>query len=476
MLPLSHLRNAFSLQIQPCALAEDIPCHAHNLYKVLTLASSMKKYPVLNEDIYFAEMKTRVGSQVKVHNTTTLKDYKVNSATAAFLDLCTGTHSLAEVAHLLSHNSDEQAEEITQKVEKISAILQNKGIITMRETPLQKKRKTKKVVQVCYPLQCAHVELTNRCNLSCLHCTNNSGQPYPDELTTEEILSLIDTLSIMGITRIVLTGGEPLLHPDLYEIINHARKAPMRVDIFTNSTLITEDHIKKFKQYGVARIATSIDSLNESIHDTFRGQKGALKRTLRGITLLQKAGFPVRVSISIAQANKDHIVDLIKYLGEHNLTDYQVAPVRFSGRGITDVVISPEEYYHVLLDELTYLKAERPSNIPDLPQKGEGRCGIAKEAIYIKADGTVLPCHGCVKDMGVGNVRDMNLVELWNENETFEMYRKMNPDNDSTCKTCEYLSFCNGCIAGAFIYEGNIRCYDPYTCAQCRAYCDVFGT
>lgn len=428
---------------------------------------------MLNRDIYFAKMKTRDGANIKVFNVVLQKDYRVNSATAAFLELCTGTHALSDIAEMLSQQVGEPREDVAHEVTKVCTALQKKGIITVRDNPLKKRRKTVKHVNVFYPPYFAHVEITNKCNLSCLHCANNSGESYPDELTTEEILSLIDTLSRMGVTRIVLTGGEPLLHPDLYTIIDHAKKAPMIVDIFTNATLITRGCIKKMKQHGVRKIATSIDSMTESVHDTFRGKKGALKKTLQGVALLQKAGFPVRVSISVSQLNKDHIVDILKDLGELNLTDYQIVPVKYSGRGISDIVISPEEYYTVLVDEYTYLKTERPGNIPEPPRETEG-CGIGKDAIYIKADGTVLPCHGCHKKMGVGNVRD-GLVELWNTNETLEMLRKMKTKDDSVCAECQYLSFCGGCIADAFICEGVIRCYNPYVCVGQKAYYDVFG-
>lgn len=448
--------------------------YVHNIYKGLLLCPFMKEgYPVLHKDIYFAEMKTRDGVHIKVFNVVTQKDYRVNSATAAFLELCTGTHALSDIAEMLSQQVGEPLEEVAHEVKKVCTALLEKGIITVGNSPLKKEKKPVKHVNVFYPPYFAHVEITNRCNLSCLHCANSSGEPCPDELTTEEILSLIDTLSGMGVTRIVLTGGEPLLHPDLYAIIDHAKKAPMTVDIFTNGTLLTKEIIEKMKQHGVRKIATSIDSMTESVHDTFRGKKGALKKTLQGVALLQKAGFPVRVSISVSQLNKDHIVDILKGLQELDLTEYQIVPVKYSGRGVSDVVISPEEYYTVLVDEYTYLKTERPGNVPEPPHKTE-ECGIGKDDIYIKADGTVLPCHGCHKEMGIGNVRD-DLVESWNKDETLETLRKMKTKDDSACAECQYLSICGGCIADAFICEGVIRCYNPYVCVGHKAYYDVFG-
>ncbi|MGD2248139.1 MAG: radical SAM protein [Candidatus Methanofastidiosia archaeon] len=432
----------------------------------------MKEYPVLNKDIYCAKEKTDEGTTITVENLVTKKDYRVNLATAAFLELCTGTHSLTDIAEIISQKFDEPLEYIVQGIQKICGTLQKKGLITLKETPLKEEKKTVVELQGENRPYFAHVELTNACNLSCLHCANDSGNPYPDELTTQEILDLIDTLHTMGVTRVVFTGGEPLLHPDLYTIINHAKEQPMIVDIFTNSTLITEEHCKKFAELGVRKIATSIDSIHDEVHDTFRGQKGALNQALKGINLLLKAGFPVRVSISLSQLNIDHYVDMIKYLADMGLTDYQVAPVKYSGRGRKDMEVSVEEYYTALVDEYKYLKEERPEDIPEMFEM-DG-CGIARDGIFIKADGTVLPCHGCPKIMAVGNVKDKNLITLWNTDETLEMYRQMKPRHDDMCKECEYLSVCSGCIADAFICERSIRCYSPYACAGQRAYHDVF--
>ncbi|KYK33850.1 MAG: hypothetical protein AYK19_12845 [Theionarchaea archaeon DG-70-1] len=433
-------------------------------------------YPVLKEDIFFAKIQSPSGMQIKICNTTTEKDFRPNPATVVLLDMCVGTHSVDEIIDILSEQCGEPREELTGEVEKILELLQEKNIITFKSTPLAKRIPAAKKVNVRYPIEFAQVEVTNRCNLSCVHCANDSGDPLPDELTTQEIFSLIDTLSSMGVRKILLTGGEPLLNPDIFKIAEHARKSPMHVIVFTNATLITEKHIKKFKKAGVNRFGTSIDSMDEDVHDTFRGQKGALKRALHGITLLQKAGFPIEVNVSIAQINKDHLVDILKYFKELNLTNYKIAAVRFSGRGIESVVVSPEEFYQVLVDQFTYFKEEFPEEIPHVYPGEEEGCGIARDIILIKADGTILPCPGATMDMAVGTIRDVNLEEFWDNNETLEMLRNIRIGKDSTCAECRFLAFCEGCVANAFLRERRFRCYDPYTCAHYRAYEKVFGT
>ncbi len=428
-------------------------------------------YPVLKEDIFFGKVQTPAGLQVKIRNTTTEKDFKANSATIALLDLCTGTRSVDEIITCLCEQSGEPREALIRGVDTILTVLQEKGVITVEATRLEKDISRVKNVKN-YFIESAQIEITNRCNLSCLHCINDSGEPYPDELTTEEVLSVIDDLSAVGVHRITISGGEPLLHPDLFTIVEHARKAPMTVDIFTNGTLMTEEHVKKFKELGVRRFAVSIDSLDEEVHDRLRGKKGALRKTLGAVNLLLKNGFWVRPSISVTQLNKS-IVDILKYFKEKNLTDYQVGAVQFSGRGLEGITVSPEEYYQVLAEGYTYLKKEFPEGIREIHER-EGGCGIAYDRIGIKADGTVLPCPGCHEDMGVGKVRTCDLEEIWEKKET-EMLRNMRVEDDQMCSGCRYLAFCGGCVANAFILERKLQCYNPYNCAVLRAYDEVIG-
>ena len=430
---------------------------------------------MLKDDIFFAKIKTASGTRVKICNTATEKDFKPTPDTVALLDLCTGTNRVNEIIAILSEQSGESTEEVAEGVHIILRILQEKGIITVNPSPLKRSIPGAKKVKVNYPIESGQIEITNRCNLSCVHCVNQSGDPCSNELATEEICSAIDRMSSLGAHQITLTGGEPLMHPDLFKIIEHARKAPMAVIILTNGTLITEEHVKKFKELGVNRFAVSIDSMDEDIHDTFRGQKGALKKALNSVNLLKDAGFSVRIAVSLNQYNKNDIVDTLKKLKEHDLTDYQFAEVNFSGRGIEGVSISPEEYYRILVEQLTYFKEENPEKIFEFPFKSGEGCGIARHKMCIKADGTIIPCQVFSEEMGVGNIRDVDLAVFWDTNETLEKLRKMRTENDETCKECMYLRLCDGCIANAFNLEGELRCYDPHTCARTRAYGTVFG-
>ncbi len=418
---------------------------------------------MLKEDIFYGKQS---GAKHIICNTTTEKEFEPNAATAALLDLCTGTTSISEIVAILSEQSGEPVEKVAASLDRMLTMLQENGIITVESTPFKKGAKAKNI-SVQYPIISAEIEITNKCNLRCLHCVNKSGDPYPDELTTKEIFAVIDALSALGVYQVMISGGEPMLHPDLFNIIEYARKAPMIVDIFTNATLITEEHIKKFKKLNVRRFCVSIDSMDERTHDTFRGKKGALKKTLQNVQLL-KDGFPVCPYVSVSQLNKEGISDLLQYFKDNNFTRFQVVPVRFSGRGVTGLSITPEEYYQIVVQMMEYLKREFPEGIRTSDKK-EGVCGIAKSMIGIHADGTILPCPGCIKDMGVGNVREEDLKTVWETNGTLETIRNITTRNAEECKACVYLSSCSGCMANAFVLERRFTCYDPYVCSLKRA-------
>ena len=229
-------------------------------------------YPVLKDDIYCARIHSDSGLQVRIRDTKAGKDFKANPATIQLLELCTGTKNVEEIVNVLSEQSGESSKDVYESVNTILNRLEEKGAVTIRSAPSIRDTPPVKDVKVKHPIESAHIDITNRCNLSCLHCVNDSGECYPDELTTDEIFSLIDTLSRMGVHIMTFSGGEPLMHPDFFEIVKYARKAPMTVHVFTNGTLITEDITKTLKKAGVSRFYVSVDSITEHIHDKFRGQ------------------------------------------------------------------------------------------------------------------------------------------------------------------------------------------------------------
>src|SRR5208283_3668845 len=128
-------------------------------------------------------------------------------------------------------------------------------------------------------------EVTQACDLACVHC-RASAQPNrnPLELSTEEGKRLIDEIALMQVPVFVLTGGDPIKRPDLFELIVHARRVGVRVSLTPSATpLLTRDTVARLKDAGLARLAVSMDGASAETHDTFRGMSGSFARTLEAV-------------------------------------------------------------------------------------------------------------------------------------------------------------------------------------------------
>ncbi len=150
------------------------------------------------------------------------------------------------------------------------------------------------------PLRMIAWELTRSCNLACVHCRASSERgPYPGELTTEECYRVMDEIISFSKPVIILTGGEPLLRPDLFDLSSYGSAKGLRMVMATNGTLLTEDIIQKLKVSGIQRISISLDGPEAETHDAFRKVKGSFEGSLRGIEMAKKGGLEFQINTTI---------------------------------------------------------------------------------------------------------------------------------------------------------------------------------
>jgi MoaA/NifB/PqqE/SkfB family radical SAM enzyme len=147
-------------------------------------------------------------------------------------------------------------------------------------------------------------ETTRNCNLSCIHCRASATKgPYTNELDTKTSLQLLDQIAEVGQPIIILTGGEPLLKPDIFEIASYGTDKGLRMVMAPNGTLITEQSAQKMANAGIKRISISLDGATKESHDSFRGVNGAFEGALRGINLAKDAGIEFQINTTITKAN-----------------------------------------------------------------------------------------------------------------------------------------------------------------------------
>jgi len=185
--------------------------------------------------------------------------------------------------------------------------------------------------------------ITRRCNLQCVHCYNDSGPDKTcNDISTAQAKAVIDDLAAFGVPSILFSGGEPLLRPDLFELIEHAVAKGLRAVISTNGTLIAADKAREIKRLGVSYVGISLDGIGP-INDEFRGVSGAFERAVQGIRNCQNAGVRIGLRLTLTKRNVQDIEGLFGFFeaeGIERVCFYHLVP---SGRG---AAIADEDLTH----------------------------------------------------------------------------------------------------------------------------------
>lgn len=168
------------------------------------------------------------------------------------------------------------------------------------------------------------------------------------ELTTDEAKHFIDEVAGLGKPILILSGGEPLTRPDVLEIARYGTDAGLRVVLATNGTLLTPELVEKLKDAGVQRLSISVDGANAETHDNFRGMPGAFERTLAGIEVLRKTGFPFQINTTISKRNLEEIPKTFELAKELGAVAYHVFFLVPTGRGEESDEVSPADYERIL--------------------------------------------------------------------------------------------------------------------------------
>lgn len=329
-------------------------------------------------------------------------------------------------------------------------------------------------------------ELTNACNLACIHCRASAiEKPGPEELSTEEAKHFIDEL-VEYKPIVILTGGEPLLRADIYDIAKYVTGKGLRAVLATNGTLLTPEIVKKLINVGIQRVSISIDGSSAETHDVFRGEPGSFDDALRGIDILKKEGLSFQINTTITKRNLGEIpgiYDLALELGASALHIFLLVP---TGRGeeIEEEEIPPEEYENVLnwfydksKEKKIQLKATcAPHYFRIMRQRAKeegiritpethGLEAMTKGCLggsgfcFVSHKGDVYPC-GYLPALA-GNIRERPFKMIWEKSKVFNDLRE--PDRlKGKCGVCEYRRVCSGCRARAYASTGDYMEEEPY--------------
>jgi radical SAM protein with 4Fe4S-binding SPASM domain len=327
-------------------------------------------------------------------------------------------------------------------------------------------------------------EVTGACNLRCIHCHATSGQAAADELSTDEGKKLIDQLATESEFRtLIYTGGEPLVRPDIFELLRHSQKAGLANIIATNGTLIDEEMAFKLKDHGVVCNAISFDAANPSIHDMVRNKAGSFDLAMRAVVATKKAGILLQINTTAMEYNMPHLPELIDFAdssGAGILLMYQLVAV---GRGEKIEKATLKKTANKYLSELISLKQKTAKTIiepvagpqywPFLLEKGGIRgglplklagqvfhgCSAGRGFVYVKANGDVWPCP--FVEVSGGNIRGKSFHDIYTGSTLFNDLRRREEKLKGLCGECPYKTVCGGCRGRAHAYSGDPLAEDP---------------
>ena len=337
--------------------------------------------------------------------------------------------------------------------------------------------------------------LVRRCNLTCKHCyATSADKDFPGELSTGQVFEVMDDLKSFGVSVLILSGGEPLLRPDIFDISRRAKEMGFYVGLSTNGTLITEDNIRAIADMNYNYVGISIDGMRET-HDRFRRKQGAFDESMRGIQLCQEQGIKVGLRFTLTQDNAAELPDLLQLLETRNIDKFYLSHLNYAGRGNKN---RKDDLHHRMTrdamdllfatcrDQIgrglnieyvtgnndadgVYLLQWTRDHLPDRADKLEQmliRWGGNASGVNISNIDNLGNVHPDTMwwDYTIGNVKERPFSEIWQDtSDPLMAGLKQKPRPvEGRCALCQYQAICGGNTrTRAWQLTGNFWAEDP---------------
>lgn len=426
------------------------------------------QYPIINEGVrlHLWPDKTCVSarvpehkSKIRLYNSSTTT---VNPSAIKLLELCDGISTTQQIVDII-RNMDGINDDLLE--EKIAKFLYNASneyshISFFPDGAKEKVDLVRTGSKDHYFPTHFVLEPTNNCNLKCKHCYRLKGEYDKQELSLDEIKDVIDQMNKMGAFVVEITGGECTLHKNFKEIIEYAYPRMNVLGVLTNGMNITEELVEKLNPYKDKLLwSISLDSCHEEYHDSFRGIKGAFKKTCDGIRFLVKNDHCVRVSMSITSDNIDHIKDTIDFAyNDLKVLTFGYSSILPFGRGsdLDNIGFSYEEILKII-DVRKY--AQKYKGFVNFYEEDKLKntlehsknCGVGWRSIVIGPNGNVRPCVMIDEEMiKFGNIREERIEDIVKK-DIVKKLRNIEMPTEKSCDSCTKVSYCKGCIHRAMV-------------------------
>lgn len=321
------------------------------------------------------------------------------------------------------------------------------------------------------------LNLTRRCNLTCAHCYLDAGTRIDgdrNELGTEDAKGLLDGIAgLSNEAMVVFTGGEPLLRPDLDDLIHHAAGLGLMPVVGTNGMLLDDRRAERLKNAGAQGMGISLDSLDPVHHDAFRGLPGAWERTMAAFDACRRNDIRFQIHFTVTDDNADELDPMIDFARSVGAMVLNVFFLVCTGRGEQMTNISAETYERVLrrVTEAAHdetglmIRAKCAPHFKPMAMELDPAWPITKAHGYeaggclagtrycrVTPEGDLTACPYI--ETSVGNIRDTSFASLWRDAPMFDALRQ--PALEGRCGACEYAKICGGCRARPLARSGEL--------------------
>lgn len=306
------------------------------------------------------------------------------------------------------------------------------------------------------------LEITKRCALDCVHCYVDHRR-RGSELGREEIFGLMDELADLGVLMLTLTGGEPLLRDDLWDILEHGRRRNFFLRLFTSGVLLDSKDVLRIHEYGVGEVHISVYSHRAEIHDRITGMPGSWRKSIDAIRGLREAGVTVWLKSVVMSVNAGSLRRLVDLAGELDCSyefDTNLTPAENQVRDPLKLRLSGDELIQFLADPANAALIFRDGNIKEAfaalsnEQLSGKLCNIGQITALVDAFGNVQPCAVYPP---IGNIRDCSFSWIWKESPEIKRLRELTYETQIQCPSCPHVQYCSPCVGFAKIEQGDER-------------------
>lgn len=332
-----------------------------------------------------------------------------------------------------------------------------------------------------YPLHTLFFEVTSRCNALCDHCGSRCSSLKKEELSAETFKKVLDDVAENFGTKAIMlniTGGEPLMRKDLFEITKHADNLGFKWGLVTNGMLITDDVINKMKETHMSTITISLDGMKNT-HEEFRHVPGSFDKIISGIQKLKKSNFieHLQVTFIATKNNIDELPEVYRLLSMLEIDSLRISGIDPIGRAKDNenLMLSQEDYLFLF----DFIKKHSTSPLPVVwscthyfgntehtldPTGKKFTCYTGIHVASVLSNGDIFGCPNIPrrKELIQGNVLRDNFCEVWKNN--FKFYRNPNRTKAKQCEGCEYWKYCKGDSFHTFDFETHTPqyCYKKF--------------